>query len=770
MEGAGPRVIGDDSGSFSRDTSTKGDAPKKKEEFARAESKAVHRIRLTVLITLLLSAIAVSLGVFFYLRNEEDKDLRDSFEGEATKVLTSLGKTLDETLGATDAFGVKMITYARNSNSSWPYVEVPNFGLHAMKVLQLSKAFFLYTCVLVDGNERLDWQDYASEHEDWIQDGLDLQEKMDDWNYPIIRDFESPYEVLGLEDPIEEPTGNYKNTHLTTWQAAPVVTGPGNPFPYNRDLWVVDRDVNTYRNAIERKRVTMSEFFWQVIKNPDDPAEVFVNRLAAEWGANFIPPDQAADEPQFVLVYPLLDNVDSVEVDIEDDNISVPAVLAFVYYARDFLRDMLPEDSDGVIAVFENSCGGSFTYRIDGGETFYLGQGDQHDPAYDYLVQSSTIGELLKTADSSLTSGYTGVPFDDEFCPKTLSVYASQEYEDQFHTNQPALFTVVTASIFLFTSLVFILYDIVVARRQRRIMTQAKVSGAIVSSLFPQVVRDKLYAEQRGRKSRIEDMSTALMLPLDDSKEAKKKTRPIADLYHGTTVVFMDLAGFTKWSSMRTPVEVFELLEAVYGAFDRIAKRRKVFKVETIGDCYVAVTGIPNAQPDHAVRMVRFATDCKTIFNQVKHDLKASLGADTAELDIRIGMHSGSTTGGVLRGDKGRFQLFGDTVNTASRMESTGVPGKIQCSQATADELVARDKRDWLRIRQTFVLAKGKGEMLVYFIEQQSLDAPHSTGHGNDNETHDESETEHDYSPSSSNRLDMTGGVTSSTMSDSLKS
>jgi class 3 adenylate cyclase len=77
-----------------------------------------------------------------------------------------------------------------------------------------------------------------------------------------------------------------------------------------------------------------------------------------------------------------------------------------------------------------------------------------------------------------------------------------------------------------------------------------------------------------------------------------------------TTVMFADLVGFTAWSSVREPAQVFTLLETIYSAFDKIVKRRNVFKVETIGDCYVAVTGLPEARKDHAVVMARFAYEC----------------------------------------------------------------------------------------------------------------------------------------------------------------
>ena len=121
----------------------------------------------------------------------------------------------------------------------------------------------------------------------------------------------------------------------------------------------------------------------------------------------------------------------------------------------------------------------------------------------------------------------------------------------------------------------------------------------------------------------------------------------------------------------------------MYRAFDIIVKRRRVFKVETVGDCYVAVTGLPGPRRDHALAMARFARECVVRFNALVGQLETSLGPDTAELGIRVGLHSGPVTAGVLRGDKSRFQLFGDTVNTAARIETTGKRNKIHLSMET---------------------------------------------------------------------------------------
>ena len=184
--------------------------------------------------------------------------------------------------------------------------------------------------------------------------------------------------------------------------------------------------------------------------------------------------------------------------------------------------------------------------------------------------------------------------------------------------------------------------------------------------------------------------------------------------------MFGDIAGFTAWSSTRDPQQVFCLLETIYSAFDEIATKRGVFKVETIGDSYVAACGVPDPKPNHAIVMCRFARDCRETFDILTKELEKELGPDTSDLMMRFGLNSGPVTAGVLRGQKSRFQLFGDVVNTAARMESTGIPGKIQATQATVDYLISAGKTRWVRSREESVQAKGKGKMKTYWIEPGS--------------------------------------------------
>lgn len=174
------------------------------------------------------------------------------------------------------------------------------------------------------------------------------------------------------------------------------------------------------------------------------------------------------------------------------------------------------------------------------------------------------------------------------------------------------------------------------------------------------------------------------------------------------------------------------------------------------------MAGLPKPRKDHAAAMTRFARDCLHKALELSTSLQAAFGPDTANLGFRVGLHSGPVTAGVLRGQKGksmavvdeqlsgnkiltsdvfsviclgitgRFQLFGDSVNTASRMESTGVTNKIQVSQETADHLIASGHQQWLTPRVDKVVAKGKGVLQTYFVNISSKTISSSTSSQHD--------------------------------------
>ena len=192
--------------------------------------------------------------------------------------------------------------------------------------------------------------------------------------------------------------------------------------------------------------------------------------------------------------------------------------------------------------------------------------GDIHDTKYDKYVYSATFGEAMDARSAGRESHYTGLPLDDDYCTRYLSIYPSQEMEDRFRSDDPFLFSMVAAGIFLFTSLVFIVYDLTVARRQRIVMDRALASGAIVNSLFPAAVRDQMY-EEKG----LDEKRETAVKNFRSGAGGLDERKSMAQLYPETTIFFADLAGFTQWSSKRTPIEVFQLLEELYAAFDKVA-------------------------------------------------------------------------------------------------------------------------------------------------------------------------------------------------------
>lgn len=266
---------------------------------------------------------------------------------------------------------------------------------------------------------------------------------------------------------------------------------------------------------------------------------------------------------------------------------------------------------------------------------------------------------------------------------------------------------------------------------------QAAAEQTIVASLFPENVRDRLIqgaqAQNEEEKNRLTFRNTNKKSSgswLEDSKDTARSidqhsseglfgSKPIADFHPEATLMFADLVGFTAWSSTREPTQVFTLLEVLYSAFDRMASRRRIFKVETVGDCYVASAGVPVPRKDHAVAIAKFACDILTAMPLLLTKLETSLGPDTAELAIRIGIHSGPVTSGVLRGDKGRFQLFGDAMNSASRMETTGAPGKIHVSPQYAEILRQAGKGSWLEPRAVQIFVKGKGRLQTFWLNKE---------------------------------------------------
>jgi class 3 adenylate cyclase len=198
------------------------------------------------------------------------------------------------------------------------------------------------------------------------------------------------------------------------------------------------------------------------------------------------------------------------------------------------------------------------------------------------------------------------------------------------------------------------------------------------------------------------------ILPPSVATRLKLSGGTIADGFAGVTVLFADIVGFTRMSSQRPPEHIVGLLNDLFCKFDDVAGRLGLEKIKTIGDCYMVAGGLPEPHADHAEAVAEMALAMLGIV--------AELAARTGEaLTVRIGIHSGPVIAGVIGKRKFIYDLWGDTVNVASRMESHGLPGAIQLSEATARRL---DGKYRLRPRGVIEI-KGKGAMETWLLEGQ---------------------------------------------------
>jgi hypothetical protein len=200
-----------------------------------------------------------------------------------------------------------------------------------------------------------------------------------------------------------------------------------------------------------------------------------------------------------------------------------------------------------------------------------MGVGDLHDKTYKMYGTSMNITNLNQDYDGE-DFVYTGLPLDrsDDVCDYMITLYPSKTLEDEYRSNDPIMFMYSVVIIFAFTACCFMSYDKLVAARQRKVMTAAKKSNAIISSLFPSNVRDRLMAgggDSEAMMVAFTPVKTRLKNYLQDGDGGKGGNKndignkPIADLFTDCTVMFADIAGFTAWSSVREPGQVFLLLE-----------------------------------------------------------------------------------------------------------------------------------------------------------------------------------------------------------------
>ena len=465
----------------------------------------------------------------------------------ALEISDAIQQTTDKVFEALGTMSSEISSHAKITPSSffndkhWPFETFPSYELVALSFRSMTSGAttFIATAPLVENSIKEAWETYAQENQGWIQESITYQQQNSGL---VVGDDE---EDDGTISPIPKKIYEYQNGQATTskagpylplWQVSPTTThGDDISTLVNLNLLSDPVLADAFRLTKAHKEPILTKVY------DDVDEEGFWNIPQANRGGN-----ETTTQPASVVVYPLYD-------DPKSNNPTVVGVLAGVVTWDMFFSTVLHHGVSGMVCVLSNTCDQTFTYRLDGGSAAeFLGSGDLHDTQYDHL------GSWVHV-DTPLASSET--------CQYNVHIYPSQDLEDMYKTYKPPLFTAVMVVSFALVLAGFLVYDTAVQKRQKEAMKSAARSDAIVSSLFPAEIRDRLFnndGEDGGKGGDVENLKTSHMLSnvsdpqklrlknflseeeipkkgaetKPDGKIVDADNKPIADLFPHTTVMF----------------------------------------------------------------------------------------------------------------------------------------------------------------------------------------------------------------------------------------
>ena len=573
----GHNSFGDDTASFGGD----GDAAEnisvstEGTQLADAETRAVSWLRATVLTILTVATVCVSGTVYSHTSKAQNHAFHAAYTDAASQV-TDEFRIGWEPL---EALGVDFLSYAKYSGSAWPKVALPDFVDRAMATKKLAHASSVWLAPVITSETLSDWESFSVENCDWLydKDNVDTGSRTNEVTAQARRVLSD----TGISDHVFDFDGPVSGDgpFMPLWQFAPSTTENLTQW-VNIDLASVPRGLGSvlYHAVANAQPLVGAAVNIKSAASASVPEPITLDLLLRTLLG---PRTNYSAEPVSPLVYPLVDEADSAV-----------GLLVAMHYWRHTLEHVLQPSARGIVAVIHNTCGQdqelqAFTYRLDGANVTYLGDGDLHDKQFNHMVKTSSLE--TSTADAKLS-------VKADFCGYSLSVYPSKEMEKMYVTSAPLMHCAVVFFVFLSAAVIFLAYDLLVEYRQKVVMDHALQSTAIVSSLFPEAVRDRLFNEDDGagsgprRMQRRRSSDGGGSFLFESPKNAIKTfigggggddastdgvpassgpNKPIADLFPHCTVLFADIAGFTAWSSLRDPAQVFTLLEAIYHSFDQ---------------------------------------------------------------------------------------------------------------------------------------------------------------------------------------------------------
>lgn len=560
-------------------------------------SIVISGMRILVVVSLSLLGVYSSITTFRYMKDDEDDHDHqlpdDRIEEYAARVFDSFEKKLGLHLFALDSFASDIYSYSRHEELEWPLVTLPDFELIGSKFRSLTDTSSVSFLPLV--TRRNEWESYVVDNGWWMEESLEYVKQTTGFE-PLVRDSSMPKNIWDINGYYDTSIGPF----LPLWQTSPFVPDAS---VYNFNALTHPALEGAFKAVLFTGNAVLGDF----IDLSSSENEDYLQRLVG-----------TTVEPHGALFYPVFDSY------LPKDS-NLVGVLFTVLPWQSILEESVMEKHTGEITcVLENSKGEVHTYSITKEGVTYLGASDLHDKLFDAYEQKREVHSLLRDS----LKEQAGQPLTDHYIKYTIRVYPSNQAvieefdkrDEEVSSGNATLYTSLAAIGFFFVVCLFLFYDYLVDRQQTE-----RVENALKSSLSTSTgvtVQDEpaFQEPQQASETGIEVQASGGMLTPNVSIEYPKEpskpipmpaskllnnylkdetecaeeegtvaeAKPIADFFPNCTVVFAELVGFTAWSSQHEPTQVFLLLQEIYQAFDKEAKKRGVFKIESIGDCYVA--------------------------------------------------------------------------------------------------------------------------------------------------------------------------------------
>eukprot|EP00980_Cylindrotheca_fusiformis_P019624 scaffold6818_cov95-Cylindrotheca_fusiformis.AAC.6 len=453
----------------------------------KQEEQNVLRARGLVALILLLAVAGVATAANLLVKEQERGNFESMFDGYATQIVTVSRSKANQFFDALDSFassiGANAAAEQASSNTSWPFYRIPEWSVQAQKLAQQTGGdhSFIGISPIVQEDEIDEWDRFAAQQNpQWYQESIEQEGYTEFKAEELINNFTIPFvHFYDTENNFQPTPVTGRSEVLPYFQSYPIGFLFGNP--------VMFTNVDTLLAS-----PTLEELYL-ITKVTRRPTLGFT-RIEFEPGIS---------SPGNQIVQPIFDGGDTAAAGRKN-----VAMLLIRLPWLDYFKNVLAEGENGVVVVLESACPKLdedvgvqllnqsldesdryiLTYLVDGPNAVFLGEADLHNPKYDSLVVSEVFVDL--EIDKSLLPDETCVPVVN------VHVYPSAELEDSFQTDNNIIYTVMVVAIFGFTTLVFLLYDYSVGKRQRTVMDRVVEQDRIVSDVFPTAIRDRLYENQ----------------------------------------------------------------------------------------------------------------------------------------------------------------------------------------------------------------------------------------------------------------------------------